>query len=114
MLQNRQILSSRRSPIKRLPPFLVAGIILAASPQIYAPDGTYLGNLNSNQYDPNSVSNPYGPYGSPYGVYSTKNPYGEYGSPYSAESPNNPYSTGSVGVPSPDGGTGLEEGPNGH
>ena len=36
----------------------------AQSPQI-APDRKYLGNLNSNPYDPNSVSNPYGQYGSP-------------------------------------------------
>jgi len=32
------------------------------SPQVYAPSGTYLGNLNGNQFDPNSVANPCGPY----------------------------------------------------
>jgi hypothetical protein len=32
---------------------------------IYAQDGTYLGRLNSNPYDPESVANPYGRYGSP-------------------------------------------------
>lgn len=36
------------------------------SPQVYAPSGTYLGNLNGNQFDPNSVANPYGPHGSPF------------------------------------------------
>ena len=61
------------------------------SPQIYAPDGTYLGNLNSNQYDPNSVSNPYGQYGSRYSPNSINNPYGQYGSPYSPNSVRNPY-----------------------
>jgi hypothetical protein len=51
-------------------------------PQIYSPDGTYLGNLSSNRFDPNSVSNPYGVYGSPYGN-GIKNPYSAYGSPFS-------------------------------
>ncbi len=53
----------------------------------------YLGNLSSNQYDPNSTSNPYGRYGSPYSPDSINNPYGRYGSPYSNESVNNPYAT---------------------
>lgn len=69
---------------------------MTGSPVIVAPDGTYLGNLNNNRYDPNSVSNPYGPYGSPYAPNSINNPYGVYGSPYSPSSPNNPYSTGPV------------------
>lgn len=61
--------------------------------RIYANDGTYLGRLNSNPYDPESVANPYGPYGSPYSSQSINNPYGRYGSAYSTRSPNNPYST---------------------
>jgi hypothetical protein len=61
------------------------------SPQIYAPNGQYLGNLNSNRYDPNSVANPYGQYGSPYSPNSINNPYGQYGSPYSPNSVRNPY-----------------------
>lgn len=63
------------------------------SPIIVAPDGTYLGNLNANPYDPNSVNNPYGPYGNPYNPNSIKNPYGPYGSPYSPTSVHNPYAT---------------------
>lgn len=55
--------------------------------------GKYLGNLNSNQYDPNSVANPYGRYGSQYSQDSVNNPYGKYGSPYSSQSANNPYAT---------------------
>lgn len=47
------------------------------SPQIYSQNGRYLGNLNSNPYDPNSVSNPYGRYGSPYSQQSPNNPYGQ-------------------------------------
>ncbi len=53
------------------------------SPIIVAPDGTYLGNLNSNRYDPNSIANPYGQYGSRYSPNSVNNPYGTYGNPYS-------------------------------
>lgn len=61
---------------------------------LYADDGTYLGELNSNEYDPNSVSNPYGKYGNPYNADSINNPYGKYGNPYSPDSINNPYSYG--------------------
>lgn len=64
------------------------------SPQVYSQEGKYLGNLNSNPYDPNSVSNPYGQYGSPYSPDSINNPYGRYGSPYSPDSANNPYGQG--------------------
>ena len=34
--------------------------------QIYNSQGQYRGNLNTNQFDPNSVANPFGPYGSPF------------------------------------------------
>jgi hypothetical protein len=61
------------------------------SPRLYAPNGTFLGNMNSNRYDPNSIANPYGQYGSPYSPNSINNPYGQYGSPYSPNSVNNPY-----------------------
>jgi len=64
---------------------------MAQSPRLYAPDGTYLGNLNSNQFDPNSVSNPYGQYGSPYSPNSINNPYGRYGSEFSSQGVRNPY-----------------------
>jgi hypothetical protein len=56
-------------------------------PQIYSPDGTYLGNLSSNRFDPDSVSNPFGVPGSP------------YGSQFSPLSPNNPYTVGSGPTP---------------
>ena len=63
------------------------------APKIVAQDGTYLGELSDNPYDPDSVSNPYGRYGSPYSSTSINNPYSTYGSPYSSQSPNNPYAT---------------------
>ncbi len=72
---------------------LASSAALADPPQLYSRDGKYLGNLNSNRYDPNSVSNPYGRYGSKYSSDSINNPYGQYGSKYSNDSPRNPYAT---------------------
>lgn len=70
--------------------FVVLAILVsgAASAQ-----STYLGDLSTNPYAPNSTSNPYGQYGSPYSPNSINNPYGQYGSPYSPNSANNPYAT---------------------
>jgi hypothetical protein len=45
------------------------------SPKVYTPDGQYRGNLNGNIYDPNSISNKFGPYGNPYSPDSLTNPY---------------------------------------
>lgn len=50
-------------------------------------------NLNSNKYDPDSVANPYGRFGSKYSNDSINNPYGA-GSRYNQDSPNNPYGNG--------------------
>ena len=51
-----------------------------------------LGNLSTNPYAPDSISNPYGA-GNPYDRNSVNNPYGRYGSPYSNQSTTNPYAT---------------------
>lgn len=67
------------------------------------PSPTYLGRLSSNRYDPESVSNPYSTYGSPYSTRSVVNPYSSYGSPYSPRSWRNPYTTGGPGLYSQDG-----------
>lgn len=64
-----------------------------SSPILVGDDGKYLGKLNSNKYDPDSVSNPYGRYGNPYSPDSINNPYGKYGNPYSPYSATNPYTT---------------------
>lgn len=61
--------------------------------RIYAQDGTYLGRLNNNKYDSESVANPYGRYGSEYSTTSINNPYSRYGSPYSSLSARNPYTS---------------------
>jgi hypothetical protein len=55
------------------------------SPKLIAPDGTYLGNLNNNQFDPNSVNNPFGQYGNPFSHKSVNNPFSQYGNPYSQQ-----------------------------
>jgi hypothetical protein len=49
--------------------------------------------LLRNRFDPNSISNPFGKYGSPFSPTSVNNPFGKYGSPFSAESATNPYAT---------------------
>jgi hypothetical protein len=60
---------------------------------LVANDGQFLGKLSLNPYDSESVSNPYGSFGSPYSSTSIKNPYSQYGSPYSSLSPNNQYTS---------------------
>jgi hypothetical protein len=67
--------------------------VTMADNKLYSPDGTYLGVLGGNKYNPDSTSNPYGQYGSKYSPKSINNPYGQYGSEYSNKSPNNPYAT---------------------
>lgn len=60
------------------------------SPKIIAPDGTYRGNLNSNEFDPNSISNEFGRYGSEFSPDSVNNEFGKYGNPFSDQY-SNPY-----------------------
>lgn len=75
----------------------------SASPYLVGEDGKYLGNLNSNPHDPNSISNPYGRYGSRFSPDSVNNPYGKYGGRFSPHSANNPYAvqTPKIFAPSP-------------
>ncbi|HPP24715.1 MAG TPA: hypothetical protein PK973_08040 [Candidatus Saccharicenans sp.] len=54
----------------------------------------YLGKYSANKYDPESISNKYGQYGSKYSPQSINNPYSLYGSVYSPISANNPYASG--------------------
>jgi hypothetical protein len=74
-------------------------------PQLRSQDGQgkYLGNLNSNRFDPGSVWNFFGSYGSPYSPDSVNNPYGQYGSPYSPYSATNPYATRAPAIVTPEG-----------
>jgi hypothetical protein len=71
-----------------------SAVAYAGPPILIDPQtGKYLGTLSANPYDPDSVSNPTGQYGSSYSQDSINNPVGEYGSPYSDKSINNPYAT---------------------
>lgn len=47
-------------------------------PRLYS-NGTYLGELSSDRYAPDSISNPYGRFGSRYSPESINNPYGPFG-----------------------------------
>ncbi len=58
--------------------------------KLYSSDGQYLGNVNNNQYDPNSINNPYGKYGSKYSPNSINNQFGKYGNKYSPNYVPNP------------------------
>ena len=52
----------------------------------------YLGNLSANEFDPNSIANPYGA-GNPFSPNSVTNEFGRYGSPFSNTSANSPFAT---------------------
>lgn len=58
---------------------------------LLAADGNFLGKLSTSRYDCESISNPYGRYGSKYSSSSIWNQYGRYGSKYSTLSPFNTY-----------------------
>lgn len=64
--------------------------------KLYSSDGKFLGNINTNKYDPNSLANVYGNYGSQYSSISIFNKYGIYGSEYSNFSPFNKYSNNAL------------------
>lgn len=53
----------------------------------------YLGKLNANKYDSESIWNEYGTYGSEYNSESIWNEYGTYGGEYSSYSPFNSYAS---------------------
>ena len=60
---------------------------------IEAEDGTFLGKLNSNEIDSDSIFNPYGSFGSEYSPTSIFNMYSSYGGKYALQSPFNEYSS---------------------
>ncbi len=60
---------------------------------IYAADGTFLGTVSKNRFELSSLTNEFGPHGSPYSPESIFNQFGNYGSPYATYSPFNPLST---------------------
>lgn len=60
--------------------------------QLWAANGQFLGVLSSNQYDPNSICNPKGIYGSSWSATSIQAEFSMYGSEYGVYSPYNLYS----------------------
>lgn len=60
---------------------------------IFAQDGKFLGEINSNRFAQNSIANQYGPYGSSYSSTSIFNSFGTYGGQFSAQSPFNPFAS---------------------
>ncbi len=60
---------------------------------LLAADGAFLGTLNPNEFDQNSIFNEYGPYGSKFSPNSIFNQFGVYGSQFSQLSPYNPYTS---------------------
>jgi hypothetical protein len=99
------VTDSTPSPTYQTAPALTTPVAPFGSPQLRGADsqGNELGNLNSNPYDPDSVSNPYGQCGSPYSPKSVNNPYGAYGSPYSPYSATNPYASQAPTIVTPNG-----------
>jgi len=66
----------------------------ATRPPILVDDaGQFRGTLSANRFDPDSISNPFGRYGSRFSPDSIRNPFGA-GSPFRPESPSNPYGRG--------------------
>jgi len=66
--------------------------------RIIATDGTFLGTLNENEYDSNSIYNQYGKYGSQYEKACIFNKYSNYGSDYSDKNPFNQYANKAPGL----------------
>lgn len=60
---------------------------------LLAQDNQFLGYINTDIYDNESILNKYGPYGSEYSPTSIFNSYSQYGSEYGTYSINNPYSS---------------------
>lgn len=89
--------SSRFSGAVILLVAIVIAVIVMAAPVraeliiVNPVTGQYLGNLNANQFDPNSVANPYGRYGSQYSMDSINNQFSQYGSQYSPNSATNQF-----------------------
>lgn len=61
--------------------------------QLRTLSGIFLGNVNRNRFDPDSLVNPYGTYGNRFATESIFNKFSQYGSPYGTESPYNKFTT---------------------
>ena len=77
--------------------------VQSGPPSLIGADGTPLGTLSSNRYDPNSISNPFGRFGSQFSPTSVNNPLSPYGSPTSGISAKNPLATRAPSIVARDG-----------
>lgn len=68
---------------------LLATLLLLIPLTVHA---EYLGNLSANEFDQNSIANPFGA-GNPFSSDSVTNEFGIYGNPFSNQSATNPYAT---------------------
>jgi hypothetical protein len=64
------------------------------SPGLYDSQGNFHGDVNANPFDPDSISNPFGRYGSQFSPDSVNNPFGQSGGQFSPDSVNNPNGQG--------------------
>ncbi len=60
---------------------------------LVAYDGQFLGNVNDNAFDPDSLANRFGTYGSTFNSLSIWNQFGTYGSEFNSLSPWNSFTT---------------------
>ena len=60
---------------------------------IIANDNEYLGKISKSQFDPDSINNQFGTYGSQFSAYSIFNNFGTYGSEFSSLSPFNKFTS---------------------
>ena len=69
------------------------GDFLLLHPNAYlkSPDGQFLGNVNANAFDADSIANQFGTYGSKFSHLSIWNAFGTYGSQFSSYSPWNQF-----------------------
>jgi hypothetical protein len=73
--------------------FFIAISSALVSSLCVAQESNYLGNLNNNPFDLNSIANQYGLYGNVYSPNSIYNPNSPYGNPFNNKSAMNPYAT---------------------
>ena len=67
----------------RFSPNSVTNPFATETPKVFGSDGKYLGKLSTNPFDPESIANPFGRFGSEFSPESINNPFGDYGSPFS-------------------------------
>jgi hypothetical protein len=72
-----------------LKPYVVLFQALDGHGQVWSPSGQFLGLLSRVPHNPNSIINPYGPYGSSESPTSIQNPQGLYGGSQGSYSPYN-------------------------